>query len=365
MLARMKTCPYCKEQVHEDAIKCRYCQSMLLAGVAPADKPDERDVTYVVDRGLITFAKFTGGVLAIFLVSGAFLFGFKLENSVERVEKLQKEAETTSRELEASKTELETAKKSVATLKADVQKQLDEARLILKDMTRNKEESTAILTAHRDLTPKEKETLAEVKSSEPGKVRGEYKYWATGATIRIRFLGGTPKDQAAVKADAVEWTKYANLNFQFVDSGDADVRIAIRPNEGSWSFVGTDALAIPKTEPTMNLGWMERKNTLHQFGHVLGLIEEHTNPKADIKWDVAALKKEFMGAPNFWDEATLRSHVLAKTPQDQIGPYRDFDPRSVMTYTFDPKLTGGMQLGGGPELSESDKALARKLYPGR
>jgi hypothetical protein len=361
----MKTCPYCKEQVQEEAVKCRYCQSMLLSGLVAPDKPEERSVTYVVDRGLITFAKFTGGVLAVFLVSGAFLFGFKLENSVERVEKLQEEAKATAKDLEASKAELEAAKKSVATLKTDVQKLLDEAKLILKDMARNKEESTAILTEHRELTPKQRETLAEVKSSEPGKVRGDYKYWATGATIRIRFLGGTPKDQAAVKADAAEWLKYANLNFQYVAAGEADVRIAFRPNEGSWSFVGTDALAIPQKEATMNLGWMERNNTLHQFGHVLGLIEEHTNPKANIKWDVAALKKELMGAPNFWDEATLRKNVLAKTPQDEVGPYREFDPRSVMTYTFDPKLTGGVPLGGGSELSESDKALARKLYPGR
>ncbi|HYU49551.1 MAG TPA: large conductance mechanosensitive channel protein MscL [Candidatus Limnocylindria bacterium] len=27
----MKTCPYCREQVHRDATKCRYCASMLPA----------------------------------------------------------------------------------------------------------------------------------------------------------------------------------------------------------------------------------------------------------------------------------------------------------------------------------------------
>jgi hypothetical protein len=38
-----------------------------------------RRVTYVFDTDLIRFAKFVGAVLAIFLVVGAYLFGFKLD----------------------------------------------------------------------------------------------------------------------------------------------------------------------------------------------------------------------------------------------------------------------------------------------
>ena len=44
----MKTCPYCKEQVHEDAIKCRYCQSMLVQ-LPESKTPQDDRVTYILD----------------------------------------------------------------------------------------------------------------------------------------------------------------------------------------------------------------------------------------------------------------------------------------------------------------------------
>jgi large conductance mechanosensitive channel len=32
----LKTCPFCREQVHEEATRCRYCASELTAGTGPS-----------------------------------------------------------------------------------------------------------------------------------------------------------------------------------------------------------------------------------------------------------------------------------------------------------------------------------------
>lgn len=69
----MKTCPFCKEEVHADAIKCRYCQSMLLPVQmqTPLEQPESNRTTYILDKDLVRFGKFATAVLAVFLVVGA------------------------------------------------------------------------------------------------------------------------------------------------------------------------------------------------------------------------------------------------------------------------------------------------------
>lgn len=359
----MKSCPFCKEDVRADAIKCRYCQSMLTTGALPESSRDGR-VTYVLDQDLVRFAKFAAAVLAVFLVVGAYLFGFKLDTALEKVRSTQQDLELAQQKMAIAQTDLNAAQTVTNKLKTDVETVLADAQRYVGDISTQRTLAIDIVTSMRELTPVQAAAL-RASADQTGKLRdvNRSKLWKAGTSIRIRFIDGTATRREEVKRIAAEWTRYANLHFEFVDSGDSEVRVKFDPNGGSWSYVGTDALGIPKTQETMNLGFSERRATLHEFGHLLGLIEEHQNPNANIRWNRERVVKELSGPPNFWDRQTIEDQVFRKTPADQLPAYREFDPKSVMNMQFSADWTGGVALGGGQELSESDKAFIAKLYP--
>jgi serralysin len=185
-------------------------------------------------------------------------------------------------------------------------------------------------------------------------------------------LEGSPKLQQEVRRIASEWLTYANLDFSFVPGPQADVRIAFRSGEGSWSYIGTQCFSIPAAEPTMNFGWFTdstpteelRRTTLHEFGHMLGLVHEQTQPMSPIRWDRDAVIKYYAGPPNNWSAENTESNVLKKYDK-KYTQYTSFDHNSIMLYWIDPKLTldGRGSGASNKELSFVDKSFIRNLYP--
>lgn len=361
----MKTCPYCKEDVHNDAIKCRHCHSMLLPIEQPANLSDDSRVTYIFDRDLVRFAKFSVAVLAVFLIVGSYLFGFKLESALEKVRSTQEDMKAAQEKLSLTQKELEAALSMTQSLKSDVEKVLADAQQYVTEISAQRTVAVEIVTSMRELSPQQQAELKEVKEQQPEKARGDVrgKWWKAGSTIRIRFLDGDAATHKQVKAIASEWTKYANLQFKFVASGHAEIRISFDKNDGAWSYLGTDALVIPQNIQTMNLGFVNKQTVLNQFGHALGLINEHQNPKANIHWNRALIIREMSGPPNNWTTAEIEHNVFEKASADKYPDYREFDPESIMAKSFPPSWTGGVKIGGGEDLSESDKAFIAKLYP--
>jgi hypothetical protein len=191
------------------------------------------------------------------------------------------------------------------------------------------------------------------------------KTWINGSTLRVRFLGGTPEQQALVRLQAQVWAVVCNLNFAFGDAADAEVRITFDPRLGAWSMIGTDALAVPADQPTMNLGFLDDGTVAHEFGHAIGLVHEHANPDGGIRWNEPAVLQALAGPPNHWDAAKVRRNVFQRYAADQIAGTR-FDPDSIMLYAFPADWTlDGVATHANRSLSDLDIAFicGPRMYP--
>lgn len=195
--------------------------------------------------------------------------------------------------------------------------------------------------------------------------------WQPGRTLRVRFIDGNPTVVDRIRAVLAGYLSLISLKFQYVDSGPAEIRVAFRPGQGSWSYVGTECLAVPADEPTMNFGWLTptldaarfRQVVLHEFGHALGAIHEHQSPKVQIPWDREAVYRIMGGPPNNWDRATVDNNFFAKYSPGQVDATA-FDARSIMCYQFGPPLTsGGFSTPYNTELSPTDRAKLSGAYP--
>jgi hypothetical protein len=191
------------------------------------------------------------------------------------------------------------------------------------------------------------------------------KTWMNGSTLRVRFMGGTPAQQAKVREQAGWWTAHANLKYEFNNAPDAEIRIAFDENDGAWSYIGTDCRNIPLNEATMNLGFMDGGTTAHEFGHAIGLAHEHQNPAGGIQWNEPVVVREMAKSPNYWDEATTRHNILKKYTLDQINGTA-FDQKSIMLYFFPADWTlNGIGTEANEVLSAIDKQFiaGAKMYP--
>lgn len=196
------------------------------------------------------------------------------------------------------------------------------------------------------------------------------KAWRTGRKLRVCFLDGPAGVRARVRDVAAEWMDHANIRFEFGDDPHSEIRISFK-QAGSWSRLGTEALAVAKDKPTMNLGWL-RKDTpakeysqvvLHEFGHALACVHEHQNPAAGIPWNKEAVYRYYAGPPNRWTKYEVDLNILDVYGRD-ITQFTAFDPKSIMIYPIPKELTlGGFQVNWNPGLSDTDKDFIAAQYP--
>lgn len=196
------------------------------------------------------------------------------------------------------------------------------------------------------------------------------KKFAPGTTLRVGFAGGTAELRKGAQIAAEYLMQFAFIDFRFNNPPNStlDVRITFDPNQGAWSYLGTDSLNIPRKQATMNLGFENDRSTWqtakHEFGHQLAAVHEH-QVEGGINWNREAVYRRYSGPPNNWNKAEIDANVL-ETYSRSILNGTAFDPRSIMAYPVDPSLTlDGRGVGFNADLSDMDKQWLREQYPGR
>ncbi|PRS59931.1 matrixin family metalloprotease [Bacillus pumilus] len=194
------------------------------------------------------------------------------------------------------------------------------------------------------------------------------KKWSNGRILRVRFLDGEPFVHKKVKEYANQWSRYANIKFQFGNDPNAEIRISFK-QKGYWSYLGTDNLSIPQNRATMNFEGFSintkeeefSRVVLHEFGHCIGLAHEQSSPGADIPWDKDAVYDYY--AKRGWPRQMVDHNVLSKLDPNEVV-YTTHDKLSIMQYPVPEELTiGDYKIGWNTTLSNTDKQFISKMYP--
>lgn len=192
--------------------------------------------------------------------------------------------------------------------------------------------------------------------------------WVSGSRISYAFLDDGKDDWKRAMRDAfAQWERHAELTFEEVTSR-ATIRIGFG-NDGSWSYVGRDALSVSPRSRTMNIGWSPIDDpdvALHEIGHAIAMHHEHQ--AGGIDWHRENVIKSLSGPPNNWSVGQIENNVL-----EPIGAQRpvikgshDYD--SIMHYPIPASwiksgryAESGIQPRAG--LSVADKYWAAFVYP--
>ena len=220
-------------------------------------------------------------------------------------------------------------------------------------------------------------------------VQDTRKLWPVGYTIRVSFLGGTPEARKKIARYAAGWTEAgANLKFDFGQtSPDGDCRVYRRGDRsqvrisfsrpGYFSLIGTDCTNAPEPMETMNFHQFDinppnetmfKTIVLHEFGHLIGLSHEHQHHRIDCDWNWQVLYRELAGPPNNWSRQQIDFNMkqinYLTNPRITATPH---DKKSIMHYSFPARYFNSenspCHIPQNSELSDTDKAAARTLYP--
>lgn len=229
--------------------------------------------------------------------------------------------------------------------------------------------------------------------------------WEQGRTLRVCLFGGNASVAKLIRDVASEWNNYGNIKFDFGPEGSwynclvpsagfFQIRVGFT-DRGYWSTVGNDAeVRLLPLQPSMNLAdfnttytdLRQSPNTVvqlakpydiavirHEFGHAMGLLHEHQNPKLNclqqIRWKGSGNVFDYLAKPpNNWNPDEVErnlGYVGVTDPDYKAG---DPDPKSVMMYSLPAQIfvegtSSECYVSVNYTISQKDKEIVAAIYP--
>jgi hypothetical protein len=201
------------------------------------------------------------------------------------------------------------------------------------------------------------------------------KYWGLGGVkLTVGFMDATSMAlKKRILGHMNAWSKYCNVKF-VLSNVDAKVRISFStpaPDDGYWSYLGTDILEIPKNEPTMNLDSFTMQTPesefirviRHETGHTLGFPHEHMRAEIISKMDRAKTIAYFKQTQG-WTKKDVITQVLTPINKSALLASAETDPHSIMCYDLPGHIMKNKKpVPGGTDINALDKKFAAQIYP--
>ncbi len=197
------------------------------------------------------------------------------------------------------------------------------------------------------------------------------KYWGPdGVHLTVSFLDNPAKDlRARILQHMNAWAAYANVEFVEVAS-DGQVRIARSAGDGYWSYLGTDILAIPTPEPTMNLDsfTMDTPDSefvrviRHETGHTLGFPHEHLRSEIVNRINRRKAIRYYRENQGWTPDVTVQQ-VLTPLDNSDLTATAAADEDSIMCYWLPASIMiDHREVLGGKDINATDGEFAGSLY---
>lgn len=201
------------------------------------------------------------------------------------------------------------------------------------------------------------------------------KFWGSGGVkLTVGFLEtAAPALKRKILSHMNAWGDYCNVKF-VLSANSPQVRISFStppPDDGYWSYLGTDILHVKASEPTMNLDSFSMSTpdsefyrvVRHETGHTLGMPHEHLRADIINKMDrdkTIAFFKKTQG----WSKNEVIQQVLTPISESALLATEHADPKSIMCYALPGEIMINKKpVPGGVDIDPMDKKFAALVYP--